>query len=112
MALVHELWARLHDRRWDEAGALLATDAVVRYPDSGRVLTGPAEFADFNKDYPGTSACTVLRTLARPDGDAELVVAEVRVDNDQLGRFWCAGFYQVIDGVIVGADEYWVSPPD
>jgi len=107
--LVRELWAWLHVRRWAEAAALLSQDAVVRYPDSGRVLTGPTEFATFNGDYPGRSLVTVLRTLARPDGDGELVVAEVRVDNDQRGRFWCAGFYRTLDGRIAGADEYWVG---
>lgn len=47
------------------------------------------------------------------DAAGEHVAAEVEVDNDERGLFWCAGFYRVRDALIFDAVEYWVSqePP-
>lgn len=126
--VVGELWHLLDEMRWEQAGELLATDAEVRYPDSGRVLAGREEFVAFNAAYPGRSRCRVLRLVAGAgqqtagqqtagrettgrETTGQQVAAEVEVDNDRRGRFWCAGFYRVRDGLILGATEYWLSEP-
>lgn len=120
---VGELWHLLDEMRWEQAGELLATDAEVRYPDSRRVLAGREEFVAFNAAYPGRSRCRVLRLVAGAEQEStgrettgrettgQQVAAEVEVDNDRRGRFWCAGFYRVHDGLILGATEYWLSEP-
>ncbi len=108
---MRRLWDHLDAMRWKEAGELLANDAVIRYPDSGRVFGNRADFVSFNASYPGRSRCTVRRIIAGTAarrGHA-LVAAEVEVDNDERGRFWCAGFYRVDGGLIVDATEYWVG---
>ncbi len=109
--IVRDLWSHMDAMRWDDVGALLAEDAVIRFPDSGRVITNRADFVAFNAAYPGRSRCQLKRLVsaqATEDG-VSLVVAEVQVDNDQSGRFWCAGFYQVTGGLVVGAVEYWMQ---
>ncbi|WP_143168159.1 hypothetical protein [Jatrophihabitans endophyticus] len=108
VGVVTRFWEALDAMAWDAAGAELRADIVVGLPDSGRVLTTREQVVAFNAGYPGRSRCAVRRTLGR----AGPVAAETEVVNDRLGRFRCAGFSEVDDGVIVAADECWVGPSD
>lgn len=103
-AVVERFWTLLDAMRWQESGALLAPDVVFRFADSGRVLDSREAVVAFNAAYPGRSRCRVSRVV---DDGAGTAAAEVEVVNDERGRFWCAGFYTVADGLVTTAVEYW-----
>jgi hypothetical protein len=41
--------------------------------------------------------------------DGDLAVAEVRVPTDDGQVFFCSGWYELRDGLIARATEYWID---
>jgi ketosteroid isomerase-like protein len=60
-----------------------------------------------NRNYPEGWTIRVLRVVQ--EGDA--AVSEVAVDHADRGTFYVASFFDVRDGKILRATEYWVDPP-
>jgi ketosteroid isomerase-like protein len=105
--VVRELWSRIQARDWDAAGALLAEDVVVEWPQTRERIRGRANVIAVNRNYPEGWTIRVLRVLQ--DGDT--AVSEVAVDHVDHGTFHAASFFEVRDRQVVGGTEYWVDPP-
>ena len=101
--VVREFFEQMEAREWDAAGALLSPGLRIEYTETGEVFEGD-NFLAMNRAYPEGWAIEVVETV----GDGSRVAAQVKVD---LGdeTFWCAGFYEVTDGVIESGVEHWVT---
>lgn len=106
-AVVRSLWERFQARDWDAAGELLADDLVVEWPQTRERIRGRQNVIAVNRNYPEGWTIRVLRVLQ----DGDVAVSEVAVDHVDHGTFHAASFFEVRDGLIVRATEYWVDPP-
>lgn len=101
--VVRNFFSAMQDRRWDDAAARLGPEVDIRWPATRERFVGPA-FLAMQRAYPEGWAITVVEVLGQGDRVA------VRVAVDQSGqRFWCAGFYTVLDGRISEGTEHWVT---
>ena len=105
--IVRSLWERFEARDWDAAGGLLAEDVVVEWPQTRERMRGRENVIAVNRNYPEGWTIRVLRVLQ----DGETAVSEVAVDHVDHGTFHAASFFDVREGRIVRATEYWVDPP-
>jgi ketosteroid isomerase-like protein len=110
--VVRQLWDRFEARDWDGAGRLLHDDVVVDWPHTGERFVGRDHVIGVNAAYPEGWAIKVLRIVA--EGDQ--VVSEVFVTHPD-GNAYAASFFELRDGRIARAVEYWVDeryqdPPD
>ncbi|MGZ4256769.1 MAG: nuclear transport factor 2 family protein [Gaiellaceae bacterium] len=101
--VVAQLWARVQARDWDGVSELLAEDFVLEWPHDLVRLRGRANFVEFNRSYPEGWSIEVLRIVA----EGNTVVSEVRVPHATLGPFYALSFFEVDDGCITSAREYW-----
>lgn len=103
VAVVAAVFERMQARDWAAVEALFAPDAAIDYPATLERFVGTG-FVAMNRDYPEGWRIEIAEVF----GVGPRVVARVAVHHgDEL--FWCAGFYTVADGVIVGGTEYWVT---
>ena len=103
--VVAQLWARVQARDWDGVGELLAEDFVLEWPHDLVRLRGRENFVEFNRSYPEGWSIEVLRIVA----EGSTVVSEVRVPHPTVGPNYALSFYEVDDGRITSAREYWVE---
>jgi ketosteroid isomerase-like protein len=111
--VVRGLWERIQARDWDGAGDLLHEDVVFEWPQTGERFVGRTNVIGMNRAYPEGWTIELGRIVAEGD----LVVSEVRVPHETLGVSHAASFFEVRDGRIARAVEYWVDegeqpPPD
>ena len=99
---VRLLWERMEARDWEGAAAQLHEDVVVDWPNTAERMRGRDNYLAVQREYPEGWHIEVLRIV---DG-GETVVSEVRVDHEGQ-RFIAASFFEVKDGRIVRAVEYW-----
>lgn len=103
--VVRRYWDRIEARDWDGAGALLADDVEVEWPHTRERFHGRHNVVGYNREYPEGWSIEVLRVLDA--GDA--VVSEVRVPFRDEAVFSVASVFEVRDGLISRAVEYWVE---
>ncbi|MDJ0771655.1 MAG: nuclear transport factor 2 family protein [Ilumatobacter sp.] len=101
--VVRALFERMQARDWDGAAALLAPDLTVEWTQTGERFEADG-FVAMNQAYPEGWSIDVVETL----GAGSRVAAQVRVDQPPH-TFWCAGFYEVVDGQVVSGVEHWVT---
>jgi ketosteroid isomerase-like protein len=111
--IVRAFWDRIQARDWDGAGALLAEDVVFEWRHSLERFRGRDNVVGMNRAYPEGWTIEVLRVLDAGD----VVVSEVRVPSEDEAVFFVASFFEVRDGLITRAVEYWIeagheTPPD
>ena len=102
MNAAERLWRGLgahHD--WAAASAQFQPNAAVEWPHAGATM-GVEEYLATQRvrAASGGDAFTVLRVVV----EGRNVVVE-----GALGEARCAGFYDLHDGLIAGAVEYWVG---
>ena len=100
MNAAERLWRGLAARDWAAVRSQFQPTAAVEWPHAGRRM--PVD------EYVG-----VQRERAGPAVDVRRVVSEGRcvVVEARVGEASCAGFYDLHDGLIAGAVEYWVGEP-
>jgi ketosteroid isomerase-like protein len=103
--LVAELWRRIESRDWDRVGELLTEDFVVEWPHSRERIRGRRNFVELNRNYPEGWSIEILRIVGDDDG----AVSEVRVPHPGLGVHYAASFFEVENGRLSRAREYWVE---
>jgi ketosteroid isomerase-like protein len=103
--VVRAYWGRIEARDWDAVGALLAEDVEVEWPHTLERFRGRDDVVGVNREYPEGWRIEVLRVL----GAGDVVVSEVRVPFQDQAVFLVASFFEVRDGLIRRATEYWVE---
>lgn len=102
---VTRLWSRFEARDWEGAAAELADDFVAEWPQTGERFRGPANFIAMNRAHPAPNwHISVSRVVAQGDE----IAAEVVVTTDE-GVDFCLGFYELCEGKIRRATEYWTE---
>ena len=105
--VVERLWQRLDMLEWQAAGDLVHEDAVFEWPQTRERIRGRENFIGVNENYPGTSRIDVRRVMST----GSLVVSEVWIDHDRYPTF-AISFFELEDGRIRRATEYWAEPYD
>jgi ketosteroid isomerase-like protein len=103
--VVFRFWDRIEARDWDAVGRLLADDVEFEWPHSLERFRGRDSVVGVNRAYPEGWSIEVLRVLEAGD----VVVSEVRVPFRNEAVFYVASFFEVRDGLIRRAVEYWVE---
>ena len=100
MNAAERLWRGLGARDWPAVRSQFQPTAQVQWPHADRRM--PVE------EY-----VAVQRERAGPAIDVRRVVVEGRSVAVEaiVGEARCAGFYDLHDGLIAGAVEYWVGEP-
>jgi hypothetical protein len=102
MNAVERLWRGIGARDWPAVSSQFQAGAVVEWPHTGARM-GVADYVATQRE----------RTAGGQAVHVERVVTEgrtVAVDA-RLGDARCGGFYDMHDGRIAGAVEYWVGEP-
>jgi ketosteroid isomerase-like protein len=99
---VRLLWERMEARDWAGVAAQLHPDVVVDWPNTAERMRGRDNYLAVQREYPEGWHIEVLRVV---DG-GDIVVSEVRVDQGDQ-RFYAASFFELTDGLIAKAVEYW-----
>lgn len=101
--VVRGLFERMQARDWDGAATLLSPSVRIEFTETGERFDG-ADFLAMNRAYPEGWTIDVVETVAA----GTRVAAQVRVAHGD-DVFWCAGFYEVVDGRIASGVEHWVT---
>lgn len=101
---VRLLWQRMEARDWEAVAAQLDPEVVVDWPNTGERMRGRGNYLAVQREYPEGWHIEVLRIV---DG-GDQVASEVRVDRGGQ-RFYASSFFELADGRIVRAVEYWSS---
>ena len=103
MNAAERLWRGLGAHDWAAASSQFQPNAVVEWPHS-RARLDIEEYLATQRERAaqGGAAFTVRRVVS----EGRNVVVE-----GALGEALCAGFYDLHDGLIAGAVEYWVGEP-
>jgi hypothetical protein len=102
MNAVERLWRGLAARDWRAVQSQFGPNAVVEWPHAGTRMDAD-EYVGRHREQAGGGA---IVAVARVVTEGRNVAVEARV-----GEAYCAGFYDLHDGMIVGAVEYWVGEP-
>ena len=97
------LWRGLEAHDWAAVRSQFQPNAVVEWPHSGATMRVEEYLAtQRERAAHGGGAFMVRRVVT----EGRNVVVE-----GVLGEALCAGFYDLHDGLIAGAVEYWVGEP-
>jgi hypothetical protein len=100
MNAVERLWRGLAGRDWRAVHSQFGANAVVEWPHTGARMDAE-EYVGRHRERAGGDAAVVVSRVVT---EGRNVAVEARV-----GEAYCAGFYDLHDGLIVGAVEYWVG---
>ncbi len=90
--------------KFEEAGALMHPEAVVRWPNTREAFYGRDGFIEANRRYPGRWRFHLERLEACGRG----MVAAFRVFSRTSGKsFHAVSFFEFRSGLIAGLTEYW-----
>ena len=103
--VVADLWLAMAARDWDAAARLVHPEAVVEWPQSRERIRGRENFIALNRHYPGDWSVHVESVEAIGDGRA---LARVRLPSGERTEY-CIGVYEVADGVVARATEFWAE---
>jgi ketosteroid isomerase-like protein len=99
MNAAERLWRGLAARDWAAVRSQFAPNAVVEWPHDGSRLDADAYVASARERAAGGLDVAVVRVVSEGRG----VVVEGRA-----GDARCAGIYDLHDGLVAGAVEYWI----
>jgi hypothetical protein len=103
-ALVQRLWALFQARRWQEARALMAPEAVCHWWSTGEQFAGADAIIHVNAVYPEGWQIHLLEVNALADGRVHSIV---RVTMEGGPTVFANSLFTLRDGLITAVDEYW-----
>lgn len=104
-ALVQDLWRYFHERKWEQSKQLLHEDFVAEWPQSRERFRGRDNFLAMNQAYPGTFEIVVKRLSS----SGERVISEVQITPAEGTALFAISFFDVLDGKLHRATEYWAD---
>jgi hypothetical protein len=102
MNAAERLWRGLEQHDWAAVRSQFQPHAAVEWPHRGARMDVEAYVTAQIQRLAGGAAVGVRRVVT----EGRNVVVEARVGTEQ-----CAGFYDLHDGLVAGAVEYWVGDP-
>ena len=119
--IVVKLWNDFNHRNWDSARQLLSDNFKAQWPQSKELITGPDNFIELNKNYPGSHHIEIINTTTEHDkGDnSDTIITQVKIqskmpDGKEVELF-AVSFFTVEDDErtgekkITSAVEYWAD---
>ena len=103
--VVERFWRLMEARDWRAARALLAPDFVADWPQSNERFPSADAFMSMNEAHPAPNWDIVSVSVQATEGE---IVAEALVTSDD-GADIAVGFYEVHDGLVRRAREYWIQ---
>lgn len=105
--VVRRFWELMATNDFFSAGAVLAEDFVMEWPQSGERIRGAERFGRMNSEYPakGPWRFLVNRLVA---GGSEVVTQVSVTDGEQHAE--PVSFFTVVNGRITRLVEYWPEP--
>jgi len=103
MNAAERLWRGLGAHDWAAVSSQFQPSAVVEWPHSGARM-GVEEYLATQRERAAHRGRPF--TVRRVVTESRSVVVE-----GALGAARCAGFYDLHDGLIAGAVEYWIGEP-
>ncbi|MED5620687.1 nuclear transport factor 2 family protein [Ideonella sp. BN130291] len=102
--VVRALWALFQARRWQDARALFADDAVCHWWSSGEQFTGADAIIHVNAIYPEGWQIHLIEVNALADGRVHSIVRVTLQDGPTV---FANSLFRLRDGLITAVDEYW-----
>lgn len=106
IALVKNFWKLFSDQKWDQAAELLHNDFVAVWPQSRERIVGVKNFIDINRYYPGNHKIEVTHAF----GLNHKVLTTVWIEADTGQKTFANSIFDLKDGKIITAEEYWAEP--
>jgi ketosteroid isomerase-like protein len=101
---VERLWRALAAQQWETAEAEMHPNAVVEWPHTGESFVGRDAFIAVHRAFPGPWTLEIRRVVTEGRDIASEVVARSGED-----VWYVASFFNLRDGRIQRAVEYWVT---
>ena len=75
------LWEYFNNCEWDEARKLLSEDFKAHWPQSKEIISGPDNFIELNRNYPGTHKIEVFSVTCEHDewDNSDTVITQVKI---------------------------------
>jgi hypothetical protein len=99
MNAAERLWRALAQHDWDAVRSQFGPNAVIEWPHVGRQMDVD-DYVAAQRVRPADRAIVVRHVI----GEGRLFAVEARA-----GDARCAGFYDLHDGLIRFATEYWIG---
>ena len=101
--LIQQYWERFSQGKYFQAAALMAPDAVIRWPNTGEAFSRE-QFVAVNQNYPGSWRIT----LEKLRQTCETVITIAKIESlDSSQSFYAVSFFAVKEGLISEITEYW-----
>lgn len=104
--LVKKFWQLFSEQKWDHAAELLHRDFVATWPQSRERMIGAKNFVDVNRYYPGNHKIEVVHVF----GLENKILTTVWIEADTGQKTFANSIFDVKDGKIIAAEEYWAEP--
>ena len=104
--LIKTFWQLFSDQRWDDAMKLLHPRFVAVWPQSKERIVGPRNFIDVNRFYPGNHKIEWVHGFEV----AGKVITTVWIAADTGQKTFANSYFDIEDGKIIRAEEYWAEP--
>jgi len=106
-ATVTALWRLFDQRRFEDTRPLFAPDFIAEWPQTRERITGPEDFIQLNRAYPGAWRCSLKDIVV--SGDRAVTEVEITDGNCMVHA---TSFFTLRDGKIVKAREFFADPGD
>jgi len=102
--IIKKYWGFFNDEDFDAASGLMASDAVVWWPNTREVFKGKDKFILTQKKYPGKWKISLEKIFSKDD----IVISVVNVEaEDKSTCFYATSFFKMKNNMICEIHEYW-----
>lgn len=104
-ALVMDLWRYFNEKEWERSKQLFHEDFIAEWPQSRERFRGCDNFVGMNEAYPGSFEIVVKRISSM----GPRVISEVQITPAAGQALFAISFFDVLDGKLHRAIEYWAD---
>lgn len=107
LQVVEHFWREFERRDFEAASAVLHSDYLGEWPQTGELVRGRSNFVAINQCYPEQWQVTIMRMVA----SGNQVTSEVKLTY-QEEIVYAISFFELLDGKILKETDYWPEPYD
>ncbi len=104
--LIKTFWQLMSNQEWESVKGLLHPEFVATWPQSKEKMIGPDNFVNVNKHYPGNHKIELIH-MSEADNK---VFTTVWIEADTGQKTFANSYFEIKDGKIFRAEEYWAEP--